>query len=109
MAVIMQKGGGGLLGNLGTLATLGGTIIPGMQWLTPLGLGMNAVNGMMNGSGVDANTAGAILNGVINGSWLNPASGSIAKVSNAVSKAANGITPMKSDRELMRTWNIYNR
>ena len=37
------------LGNLGTLAELGGMVIPGAGWLTPLGLGMKAADGLING------------------------------------------------------------
>ncbi len=37
------------LGNLGTLAKLGGMVIPGAGWLTPLGYGLNAADGLING------------------------------------------------------------
>ncbi|MBQ4432088.1 MAG: hypothetical protein II877_11345, partial [Synergistaceae bacterium] len=41
--------GSSLLGNLGTLAKVGGMFIPGAGWLTPLGYGMSAADGLING------------------------------------------------------------
>ena len=54
MAVIYAQGNNGLLGTLGSLATLGGKLIPGAQWLTPIGLGMEGINAAMNGSPLGA-------------------------------------------------------
>lgn len=75
MATIVTKGGGGLLGGLGKLAGIAG-MATGNPWLGALGMGMGAVNGMMNGD-----TQGAmeqVLAGILNGGWQNPASGNIA-------------------------------
>ena len=49
MAVHYIQGNNGMLGTLGALATLGGTVIPGAQMLTPIGLGMSGMNAAMNG------------------------------------------------------------
>ena len=49
MSTIVAKSGSGLLGTLGGLATLGGALIPGAGWLTPLGTAMGTANSMMNG------------------------------------------------------------
>ena len=46
MAVIQTGGGGGLLGMLGKAAGLGGMLIPGAQWLTPLGIGLGAADSL---------------------------------------------------------------
>ena len=68
MAVIYQQGGGGgLLGGLGALASIGG-VLTGQPWLSALGTG-NAQSA--------GDLAGAI-GGLIN-SWKNPVSGNIAK------------------------------
>ena len=50
MAVQYVKGGNGFLGGLGTLAQIGG-LVTGTPWVSALGMGMNAVNGMMNSGG----------------------------------------------------------
>ena len=47
MAVIQTGGGGGILGTLGKIAGLGGMVIPGAQWLTPLGIGMGAADSVI--------------------------------------------------------------
>ena len=54
MAVIYTQGNNGLLGTLGSLATLGGTVLPNAQWLTPIGLGMGGMNAAMNGDATGA-------------------------------------------------------
>ena len=48
MAVQYVKGGNGFLGGLGTLAQIGG-LATGTPWVSALGMGMNAVDGMVNG------------------------------------------------------------
>ena len=103
MSVIYGKNGGGLLGTLGSLATIGGALIPGMQWLTPLGMGL----GMMNGGGAGGGASGVtginsladILNGIVCGGWANPAGGNIAK------KNPN---PMPSNEEIYKNWSRFN-
>ena len=86
MAVIYQNGGNGLLGTLGTLATLAGTFIPGAEWLSTLGLGMNAANSIMNGQSPSGTPNGKgqsaleqIMNGLKGKTFQNPASGNMIK------------------------------
>ena len=100
MATIVAKSGGGLLGTLGGLATLGGALIPGAGWLTPLGTAMGAANGMMNGGGAGGQQqqSGGLLDAIgqiLSGAWKNPASGNIANQ-----------TPdlPKTDNQLMNEW-----
>ena len=99
MAVIQAKGGG-LLGTLGGLATIGGALIPGAQWLTPLGMGL----GMMSGSaGGNTCTNGGLINilGDILGEWQSLMKGNIA--------SQNPNWQTKTDEQLMREWSPYNR
>ena len=78
MAVIYQQGGGGgLLGGLGALATIGGALT-GQPWLSALGTGLNAANGMMNGNAQSASGLAGAIGDLVN-SWKNPAGGNIAK------------------------------
>ena len=78
MAVYTTGGGGGLLGGLGALATIGGALT-GQPWLGALGTGLNAVNSMMKGGGVQsAESLASALDELLN-SWKNPVSGNIAK------------------------------
>ena len=100
MATIVQKGGGGLLGTLGGLATIGGALIPGAGWLTPLGTALGTANSMMNGGGTGGQggqQGGGLLDaiGQILGGWKNPASGNIASQ-----------TPdlPRTDNQLMNEW-----
>ena len=103
----IQGGGGGILGNLGDLATLGGLAIPGAGWLTALGLGMKATDGIINGrrGGGSGSTLGDLskLKDIITGeSWKNPASGTVAKVEE------NPIIPQSNDDELYaRGWGFW--
>ena len=110
MAVQYVKGGSGILGNLGSLATLAGMFVPGAQWLTPLGVGMSAVDNIMNGSSGDASdTIDALgkLKEAMTG-WKNPASGNIAKVANNAARAARSVRPETSYDELAsRGWGAY--
>ena len=78
MAVIYQQGGGGgLLGGLGALASIGG-MLTGQPWLSALGTGLNAANGMMNGNAQSAGSLAGAIGDLING-WKNPVNGNIAK------------------------------
>ena len=77
MAVIQTGGGGGFLGTLGKIAGLGGMLIPGAQFLTPLGMGMSAIDAAMQGNPQGALQAMAQIAGQY-GDWQNPASGSMA-------------------------------
>ena len=80
MAVIQVKGGQGLLGGLGSIATIAGTFIPGAQWLTPLGLGLGTADNLINGNGGNFTNGNAMQN-LLNGTMFlsNPAKGNIAK------------------------------
>lgn len=79
MAVIQTGGGGGLLGTLGKIAGLGGMLVPGAQWLTPLGIGMGAADSVVSGNPQGALTQ--LISGIKDGdfdSWFNPAAGNLA-------------------------------
>ena len=82
MAVIMAPRGGGLLGTLGTLAGVGGTLF-GAPWLGALGAGMNAVDAAMQGNpGGVASAMSGIMNGEFGG-MQSPAGASIARTEEA--------------------------
>ena len=108
----VQSSGGGILGTLGGLATLGGMLIPGAQWLTPLGAGMSAVNSLMNGGGAESQVDALAKLKEVMSSWENPASGNIAKVASKVANntmnAVNAVKPITSDAELYsRGWGAW--
>ena len=104
MATKVVKGGPGILSNLGNLASLGG-MVTGQPWLTALGTGMKATDGLINGSNLDTQSdALEKLKDVITG-WKNPASGNIAKVAR---KAANTVSPATDYNELLsRGWGVW--
>ena len=110
MAVQYVQGGGGLLGALGSLATLGGAFIPGAQWLTPLGLGMTTVDDIIRGNplGAGARTAAQILDGTLGG-WLNPASGTIGNSKGVVTKPDAQITDEWRKSMILQNQNPYMR
>lgn len=76
MAVYTVKGGGGLGSVLGTMASVGGAMT-GNPWLAMAGAGLGAMSGGGNGGGGTGALAN-VLGEIINGGWVNPASGSIA-------------------------------
>ena len=78
MAVIQTGGGGGMLGTLGKIAGLGGMVIPGAQWLTPLGIGMGAADSVIGGNpqGALSQLVAGVASGGFN-NWINPASGNL--------------------------------
>lgn len=79
MAMIQTGGGGGFLGTLGKIAGLGGMLVPGAQWLTPLGIGMGAADSVVSGNPQGALTQ--LISGIKDGdfdSWFNPAAGNLA-------------------------------
>lgn len=78
MAVIQTGGGGGILGTLGNIAGLGGMVIPGAQWLTPLGIGMGAADSVIGGNpqGALSQLVAGVASGGFN-NWINPASGNL--------------------------------
>lgn len=94
----VQGGGNGLLGGLGALAMLGGTLIPGAEFLTTLGTGLGAANNILNGgTGVSGQggQGGVSLWDMMSkvlGQWQNPAS--------------NG--KPKTDAELYKSWSPYD-
>lgn len=84
-----------MLGTLGAVAGLGGALIPGAQWLTPLGTGLGALNSAING---DPTAAVGVLGEIAQnglGGWMNPARGSIAK------------SEEEQAKELWRKWGGY--
>lgn len=82
MAVIMAPKSGGLLGTLGALAGVGGTLF-GAPWLGTLGAGMSAADAAMNGQpGAMAQTLANIYNGEYGG-MQSPTAGNIAQAEEA--------------------------
>ena len=78
MAVIMAPRSGGLLGTIGTIAGLGGTLF-GAPWLGALGAGMSAADAAMNGQ---PGALAQAMAGIANGEWggmQNPTAGNIAR------------------------------
>lgn len=109
MSVQYVQGGGGLLSSLGTLASLGGMFIPGAQWLTPLGMGMSAVDGLMSGNPqAAAAIAGQAAKGMING-WKNPAEGTIGNSTGVVTKTDPQITDEWRKSMILQNQNPYMR
>ena len=54
-------------------------LIPGAQWLTPLGIGLGAADSVVSGNPQGA--LSQLISGVASGgfdSWLNPAAGNLA-------------------------------
>ena len=104
MATITTGGGGGLLRTLGDIAILGGALIPGAQWLTPLGTAMGAANSIMNGGagGVSGQQGG--LGGLmeaLTGIAQTIGGGSITGKNNQTQ------TP-KTDEQLNKEWSFQN-
>lgn len=80
MSVQYVGGGGGLLGGLGTLAQIGG-LATDTPFLTVLGTGMNAADGLINGGGGNVLQGASSLKDLkdaITG-WKNPATNADAK------------------------------
>lgn len=105
MSVHYVKGGNGILGTLGGLATIGGALT-GMPLLSALGTGIGMINsGSLSGLGgggagmSGATSLGDILNGIICGGWTNPASGNLAN---------KNPEPMPSEEDIFKKWNPYN-
>ena len=110
MAVIQTRGGGGLLGTLGSLATVGGMFIPGAQWLTPLGMGMSTVNDLMTGNtqGAGARIADYAAKNML-GKWLNPAAGTIGNATGVVTKTDPQINSDWNKALILGNQNPYGR
>lgn len=108
MAVQVLEKQPGILSNIGNLASLAGTLT-GQPWLTALGMGMSATDGLINGSGYSSTAEDALgkLKEVIGG-WKNPASGNIAKTASKAADFAKAITPATDYDELLgRGWGIW--
>ena len=101
----------GILSNIGNLASLAG-MATGQPWLTALGAGMKATDGLINGSSNNgynsAEDALGKLKDAITG-WKNPASGNITKTAGKAADYANAIIPSAEDEQLIRKWSPYNR
>jgi hypothetical protein len=54
-------------------------LIPGMQWLTPVGMGMSAVDAAMRGDPQAMQQVIGQLGGGDFGAWQNPATGNLAQ------------------------------
>lgn len=110
MSVQYVQGGGGLLGTLGNLASIGGMFIPGAQWLTPLGMGMSTVNDLMTGNtqGAGARLAGYAADNML-GKWLNPAAGTISNAEGVVTKSDPQITDEWRKSMILQNQDPYGR
>jgi hypothetical protein len=74
MAVqVVEEKSGGLLGGLGNILSLAGMVIPGAQWMSALGQGLGAVNGLAQGnpSGLASTMSGIQAAGGFQ-NWVNP-------------------------------------
>ena len=118
MAVQYVKNNNGLLGSLGKIAQIGG-FIPGLQWLTPLGKGMSAVDNIMNGDGSnngEYETPGFLNteNGGLFQSLGSLLSKNIARTRPEVNTKVLDVMreelakPYMSDTDLIKSWSPYN-
>ena len=102
MAVIDARGkGGSTFGGFGGLLTTVGTLT-GQPWLSGIGMGMNAVDAMSSGGGVQgaSGSLDSMLDYMKQAGWFNPASGSIANT-----PAQNAVNNYE---ELKRKWGPVN-
>lgn len=112
MSVIqVQNGGSGILGTLGTLASLGGAMF-GVPLLTTLGTGMSGIDAMMNGggnAGTITQTGGALsdLLKTMSG-WSKPTDGNVASGKpgddTRVLQKARELLKQETDEDLARKW-----
>jgi hypothetical protein len=89
MAVqVAQEQRGGLLGGLGTLLSVGGTLM-GVPLMSTIGMGLSAVNAIASGNPMGAAEAvmGMKDTGML-GSWKNPAAGKLHTPGGAVTQLA---------------------
>ena len=112
MAVKVLEKQPGILSNIGNLASLAGTVT-GQPWLTALGAGMKATDGLINGFGNGNNSTSSAedalskLKDTITG-WKNPASGNIAKTAGKAAEAIKAIkSPTSYDELLARGWGAW--
>lgn len=111
MAVEYVKSKDNTLGMLGTLANVGG-MVTGTPWLTSLGLGLGAMNSMVNGELPTEKQEGGLseiltaLKDKIN-TWKNPAKDNIAKAAKTISDAAKKVASQPTDEELAAMWGRY--
>ena len=96
---VQQKSGlGGILGGLGSLATLGAGLFTGAPaWLGTLGTGLSAAGNLLDGGGAGSMGGlsgsagiGDILN-TITGAWVNPATGKATKTADKITNTANTV------------------
>ena len=110
MAVIYQEiNGPSLLGTLSGLASLAGTFIPGAQILTPLGLGLGAIDAAQQGDYIGMGNA---LNKIRSGDWKKQetqsntksnTSSTLKKIPNSVVKPITVLQEL-TDEELAQKW-----
>ena len=102
MAVIYAENNGpSLLSTLSGLATLAGTFIPGAQVLTPIGMGMGAIDAAQQGNYTEMNNA---IKGIRTGDWKN---NNKNQKTNSANKKANLVMPTAQQQEdayLAKTW-----
>ncbi|MBQ7220817.1 MAG: hypothetical protein IJS28_07550 [Synergistaceae bacterium] len=115
-----QQKSGGILGTLGTLASIGGMAF-GQPWLSALGMGMSGVDSLMNGGSSSGGstqaakqTGGALselLKGIKTG-WENPAAGNIGSGQpgddTKVLQKIREINSEPSDDEFAQRWGGYS-
>ena len=97
---VQQKSGlGGILGGLGSLATLGaGLFTNAPAWLGTLGKGLSGIGSILDGdtgAGAGGGLSGSagigdILN-AITGAWVNPATGKATKTADKITNTANTV------------------
>ena len=68
MAVHYVNNNNDWLSTLSKLAALGGEFIPGMEWLTPLGMGMNGINSALKGDAMGA--VASTISGMKDAGWI---------------------------------------
>lgn len=100
----------GILSNIGNLASLGG-MITGQPWLTALGAGMKATDGLINGSSNNGSNSAEDVLGKLKDAitgWKNPASGNIAKTAGKAAEYAKAIkSPSDYDELIGRGWEAW--
>lgn len=104
MAVIPPKSGGSsTFGGLGGLFSAVG-LLTGQPWLSGIGIGMNAIDGMTSGTAGGAASAAGSFDQMVDyfkeAGWFNPASGNIANT-----PAQNA---MNNYEDLKKKWGPVN-
>jgi nucleoid-associated protein YgaU len=104
MAVYTTRGGGGLLGTLSRVATIGSMFVPGLQ---PIAAGLSAINAAAQGDPIGAVTnAAGLVNPAPNAAKAPaPAAPPNASVANAISRIARGESGLTSITPGVSRWN----